>query len=448
MERLGDELATIDLGDKRLNARALLLAERMAAAPTKSIPTACHGWAETQAAYRLLDTEGIDAWSVLDPHIRCTEQRMRACPIVLCLQDTTSLDYNGQQIEGLGPIQYEPEKGMFLHPTYAVTPEREPLGVLDCWTWARGKKDRHGQRPPDIIESQRWLDGYERVAEVAASMPDTRLVYVGDREADMLPLIKKARELGHPADYLVRSRNDRTLPDKTKLWATVLETPTLGELSFVLERRRGQKRREVRQRLHVSRVAVPDGRSRTKTVEVTCLVAREIDTPPGVKPVEWRLLTNRAVTNVEDAVQLIDWYRARWEIEMYFDVLKNGCKVESLQLKTMPRLELALALYMVVAWRINRLMRLGRACPELPADLLFETEEWQAAYLLHDKPVPKTPPPLQEVVRLVASLSGFLGRKGDGEPGARTIWDGLEQIAVCVRGMKFAAARLSPGGLV
>ena len=90
MERLGDELATIDLGDKRLNARALLLAERMAAAPTKSIPTACHGWAETQAAYRLLDTEGIDAWSVLDPHIRCTEQRMRACPIVLCLQDTTS----------------------------------------------------------------------------------------------------------------------------------------------------------------------------------------------------------------------------------------------------------------------------------------------------------------------------------------------------------------------
>jgi len=144
-------------------------------------------------------------------------------------------------------------------------------------------------------------------------------------------------------------------------------------------------------------------------------------------------------------VQLIDWYRARWEIEMYFDVLKNGCKVESLQLKTMPRLELALALYMVVAWRINRLMRLGRACPELPADLLFETEEWQAAYLLHDKPVPKTPPPLQEVVRLVASLSGFLGRKGDGEPGARTIWDGLEQIAVCVARYEVRGRSTQPG---
>ena len=445
MERLGDELASIDLGDKRLNKRAVLLAERMAAAPTKSIPFACHGWAETQAAYRFLHTEGIDAWSILDPHILCTEQRMRACPVVLCLQDTTSLDYNGQQIEGLGPIQYEPERGMFLHPTYTVTPEREPLGLLDCWTWSRGEKGPDGKRPPDILESDRWVEGYERVAEAAASMPDTRLVYVADREADMLPLIKRARELGHPADFLVRSRHDRTLPDKGKLWATVLGTPALGELSFVLERRRGQKRRAVRQRLHVSRVAVPDGRSQTKTVEVTCLVAQEIDAPPGVKPVEWRLLSNRSIESFEEAAQLIDWYRARWEVEMYFDVLKNGCKVESLQLKTMPRLELALALYMIVAWRINRLMRLGRACPELPAELLFETEEWQAAYLLHDRAVPKTPPPLQEVVRLVASLSGFLGRKGDGEPGAKTIWEGMEQIAVCVRGMKFAAARRDSG---
>ena len=192
-------------------------------------------------------------------------------------------------------------------------------------------------------------------------------------------------------------------------------------------------------------MAVPDGRSRTKTVQVTCLVAREIDAPPGVKPVEWRLLSNRSIESVDEAAQLIDWYRAHWEVEVYFDVLKNGCKVESLQLKTIPRLELALALYMIVAWRINRLMRLGRACPELPAELLFETEEWQAAYLPHDKGVPQTPPPLQEVVRLVASLSGFLGRKGDGEPGARTIWEGLKQIAVCVRGMKFAAARYGPG---
>jgi len=87
VERLGDELASIDLGDKRLNKRAVLLAERMAAAPTKSIPFACHGWAETQAAYRFLHTEGIDAWSILDPHILCTERRMRACPVVLCLQD-------------------------------------------------------------------------------------------------------------------------------------------------------------------------------------------------------------------------------------------------------------------------------------------------------------------------------------------------------------------------
>ena len=445
MDCISDELATIDLGDKRLDRRALLLAERLASSPTKSIPAACHGWAETQAAYRLFDQEGVDAWSILEPHILCTEQRMRAQPVVLCLQDTTSLDYNGQDIEGLGPIQYEPERGLFLHPTYTVTPAREPLGILDCWSWARKLRGADGERPADIPESQRWIDGYERVAEVAATMPETRLVYVADREADMLPLIKRARELDHPADLLVRSCHDRTLPDGGKLWQRVLESEPLGELTFVLDKRRGQKRRPVRQRLYAERVAVPDGRSRTKTVELTCVIAREVDAPAGAKPVEWRLLTNRTVERVEQAVELIDWYRARWEVEMYFDILKNGCRVESLHLKTMPRLEVALSLYMIIAWRINRLMRLGRAHPDLDAELLFETEEWQAAYLLHGKAVPKKVPPLQQVVRLIASLSGFLGRKGDGEPGARTIWEGLEQIAVCVAGIKFARAQSGTG---
>ncbi|UKE47111.1 IS4 family transposase [Xanthomonas translucens pv. cerealis] len=144
------------------------------------------------------------------------------------------------------------------------------------------------------------------------------------------------------------------------------------------------------------------------------------------------------VETLEQAVELIDWYRARWEIELFFLILKQGCRIEALQLGDVERIETALALYLVVAWRINRLMRLGRSLPDLPADLLFEADEWQAAYVLNKKKPPKQVPTLNTVVRLVAQLGGFLGRKGDGEPGAKTLWLGLRDVAVFVQGLRFA----------
>jgi hypothetical protein len=132
----------------------------------------------------------------------------------------TELDFNGQEADGLGPLNYEARRGMYLHPTYAVTPGREPLGVLDAWMWARERRDadgaRHGQK-----ESARWIEGYERVAEMAAKMVDTRLVYVADREGDLVAIMRRARELDTPVDWLVRARHNRCLPDGEgdKLWA-------------------------------------------------------------------------------------------------------------------------------------------------------------------------------------------------------------------------------------
>jgi hypothetical protein len=118
--------------------------------------------------------------------------------------------------------------------------------------------------------------------------------------------------------------------------------------------------------------------------------------------------------------------------------LKNGCRVEALQLSTMERLERALALLLVVAWRIARLMGLGRTCPDLDAELLFEPDEWRAAFILGKKPVPTAPPRLNEVVRLVAQLGGFLARKSDGEPGAKTLWQGLQRVMDFAAGLKYA----------
>jgi len=435
MSWAAEEFKSIDLGDKRLDKRAILLAERLAEKPTASIPGACGGWAETQAAYRFFAQDELDWRDILAPHWQCAEARMSEHHVVLCLQDSAELDFNGQAIQGLGPLNYEAQRGMFLHATDAVTLAREPLGVLDAWMWARELKDESGERG-GLRESIRWTEGYERVAELATDLPDTRLVYVADREADIMELMARARDLGQPADWLIRSRHNRALPEGGKLWATVTAAAPLGEVCFTLPARHGQKAREVRQQVWAKRVELSDGKR--GRVSATCIVAREVDAPAGVKPLEWRLLTNREAVTLEAAAERIDWYRARWEIERFFDILKNACRVEALQLSTMERLERALALFMVVAWRIARLVRLGRTCPDLDAELLFDPDEWKAAFILNKKPVPKTPPRLNEVVRLVAKLGGFLARKGDGEPGAKTLWQGLQRVMDFAAGLKYA----------
>ena len=440
-----EEFDTIDLGDARLNKRAVKLAEAFAQSPTASIPGACHDRAELRAAYRFFDHEDVGFWDVLEPHMRCTERRMAAHPVALCLQDTSSLDFNGRDIEGLGPLNYEPQRGLHVHPTYAVTPGREPLGILDCWHWARKFRDDGGERPADVVESQRWVDGYERIAELAATMPDTRLVHVGDRESDMSALMKRAAALGHPADWLVRAKTDRVLggeqADGAKLFATVTATTSVGEVRFVYRPRRGKKAREVVQKIHVKRVAL----GKRDKLDATCVIARELDPPAGEEPIEWRLLTNREITTVEEAAELIDWYRARWEVEMFFDVLKNGCQVEELQLHTLERLEVALALFMIVAWRINRLMRLGRECPEMEAGVIFEPEEIIAAYAINKQKVPDAPASLGQVMRLVAMAGGFIGRKSDGDPGVRTIWRGMEKVMSFADGIRWSRAHAESG---
>lgn len=433
-----EEFSGAALGDGRLNRRLIKLATRFADKPTASIPGACADWGETQAAYRFFgqssDRKQALNWEdILAPHRAQTELRMRQHPVVLCLQDTTELDFNGQETAGLGPLSYEAQRGMYLHPTYAVTPGREPLGVIDAWMWARQAKGADGIRP-GVRESLRWIEGYERIAETALAMPETRLVYVADREADILELMQRAHRLGTPADWLIRSQHNRCLPDGGKLWADVLAGPVLGEIEFTLASRHGQAARTVRQQIRARAIALPDGQG--ARFSVTCLIAKEMDAPAGVKPVEWRLLTNRAAERFETLVELIDWYRCRWSIETFFHVLKNGCRVEALQLGSIGKIELALAVYMVVSWRLARLVQMGRTHPDLEAALLFSELEWKGAYILAKKPVPTTPPSIRQVIRQIAMLGGFLGRKSDGEPGVKTLWQGLQRLRDFVEGVE------------
>jgi Transposase Tn5 dimerisation domain/Transposase DNA-binding len=429
-----EEMGGAELGDARRSRRLVRLVERLGEQPSLSIPAACCGAGETKAAYRLLSHDAVGWDDILGPHLKNSLQRMHAEPVVLCLQDTAELNFNGQDIEGLGPLSYEAQRGMYLHTTYAVTPQRVPLGALNAWMWARQAKNADGTRA-GMLESTRWVEGYERLAELAAQLPVTKLVCVGDRESDMLELLLKARDLGHPVDYVLRCQHNRVLPEGSKLWDAVMGSEPLGRIRFEMPAGRGRPARGVEQELRVQRVKLRDRRG--GHVELTCLIASEVNTPAGAKPVVWRLLSNRVVCTLEQAVELVNWYRARWEVELLFLTLKEGCRVEALQLGSMQRIERALAVYLVVAWRIGLLMRLGRACPDWDAERLLSREEWQAAWIVARKKPPPTTPTLRAALHMIARLGGFLGRKGDGEPGVKSLWTGLQRVASCVEGMRF-----------
>jgi hypothetical protein len=442
------EFEGIDLGDARRSRRVIQLVERLTERPTASLPWACQGWGETQAADRLFGNSSLPPCRTIDTvaplallerNRESTIQRMTANPVVLCLQDTRELNVNGRAIAGLGPLSDQALRGMDLHPTLAVSPAREPLGILDGWMWARALKDADGT-PPGILESARWVKGCERFAELAPHLPDKRLSDMGDREADGRERMVMARDLGHPADDLVRARHNRVLPKGQRLWSSVQATEPLGEVTFTLPAGRGRTARSVRQVLDAQSVRSADGRGGCGKVSATCLIAQVIDPPRGVKPILWRLLTHRAVITLEDAAELINGSRAHWDIEALFFTLKEGCRVEALQLGRIERIERALMLYLVIAWRIMPQMRLGRTLPALDAERLLDPNEIKADSILTKTPLLKGAVRLNDIIHLIARLSGFLGRKGDGKPGVKTLGLGLQRMTDVVAGLKCAHA--------
>ena len=424
MSWAAQEFEGLELGDARRTQRLIKLVDDLSAQPTGSIPLACGGWPETKAVYRLLDNPAVEWREILEVHTTRTVARMAGQAVVLCIQDTTELDFTTQPgIAGLGRLSYEAQHGLYVHPTLAVTPAGVALGVLDAWMWARKPKDQ-----PDVKESTRWVEGYEIVADLAETVPATRLVYVADREGDLRALIDAAARRGTPADWLIRSKHNRKTTTGEKLWARLAQSDPLGEVEFTLPAAPDRPARLVRQTLYRTVVTLPAHHGHP-AVTVTAILAREEQPPAGEQAIEWRLLTNRTADTLDAVVELIDWYRKRWLIEIFFRIWKSGCRVEALQLGTLERLERALVIYLIIAWRILHRVTWGRDGPNLPCDVVFDPEEWQAAWIVaHRTQPPETPPPLGQRVRLIARFGGFLGRKHDGHPGPKTLWEGLQKV--------------------
>jgi hypothetical protein len=208
------------LGDYRRTQRLIQLAEQRGSQPNASITQSCGDKASAKAAYRFYENEAISTTAILSSHQQATQTRISQESVVLAVQDTTQLDYTHHPAtEGLGTLHSKKQQGMLMHTTLAVTPERVPLGIIHQQIWTRpaehfGKKHKRKQLPIQEKESQKWLTSLEATSQMQKQLPQTRIVSVGDREADVYELFALSHTLSQ--DVLVRA----ALVYKGEKWAS------------------------------------------------------------------------------------------------------------------------------------------------------------------------------------------------------------------------------------
>ena len=436
------EFASIRLYDNRLKERLYTIAQDFYNKPQANIPEACGSKARTLGAYRFFQNKKVTMDVILDAHTEATIERIKGHKIVLAPQDTTTLDYSTHPMtDGLGPTSSLDSKsiGLILHDTLAISEDGTPLGVLDAQVWARdpqdrGKSTRRKELPIEQKESMKWLRSYRRVSEIQKLCPDTLLVSIGDRESDIFELFQETQKGDKKPGLLVRvgkNRNRRVGQDD--LWEYMSDIEESGQFTLHIPRRSNRKARDARMSLRYAQVTLepPKRLASSKPINIWAVYIKELDAPEDVKgPLEWMLFTTVSVEDFNDALQRVQWYTKRWGIEVYHRVLKSGCRIKNRQLASADRLETALGVDMVVAWRIHHMTMLGRELPDAPASVFFKEEEWKALYCyVHKTPIaPEEPPSLREAIRMVGGIGGHLGRKSDGEPGTVTLWRGLQRL--------------------
>src|SRR6266850_950913 len=311
------EFADADLGDERRTTRLVELAYALGQHPTAALPEACGTGSMLKAAYRFFVHDGIAPQDILQSHVEATYTRVGAVPVVLAVQDTTEANWTNLHVtEGLGPLGQTACRGLLVHTTLAITPERVPLGLLAQQVWARdpndvGKRARRKHLPMSQKESQKWLHSLDAVYTAHDCCPTTRLVSVGDREADVYDVLAAPRPAG--VELLIRASWNRCVNAPQRyVWDTVAAQPVAAQLCLHVPRRGPQPAREATLALRYCPVTLrPPQHRKAEGLPVVTLWAVQVCevTPPAeAEPIEWLLLTTVAVETVDDAIERVQWY--------------------------------------------------------------------------------------------------------------------------------------------
>jgi len=424
-----EEFGTVPFFDERLKQRLFTLVADFFAQPGELIPQVSNGSAaKTKAAYRFFKNSNVDMQTLLRPHIESTIERLRSHPVILAVQDTTTLSYTGHPPEGAGPINTSQNTavGLMLHDTMAFTAEGTPLGLLNVQCWARdskeaGKKYRRHQLPIEEKESIKWLVSYRAVAEAQKLCSNTTLISVGDREADLYELFQEAIQDPYGPKLLIRAERTRNRKvEQEDLWQRMKAEPVGGWLDVAVARRGSRPARTARLQIRFAQVVLrPPAKSKQlPPVSVWAVYAREVGYSPKVKePIDWMLLTTVKTESFEQACERLTWYSRRWGIEVYHRTVKSGCRIEDRRLDDAHSLEACLAIDLVVAWRVYWLTMMSREKPETSCEQILSEQEWRVLNAWATGKIADIAPSVQQAVRWIGKLGGWLARGKEDNPG-------------------------------
>jgi hypothetical protein len=364
---------------------------------------------------------------------------------VLAIQDTTELNYqrHAGRTRGLGTVGNGTDAGFFLHPTLAIDADSHHcLGLVGAQVYARheGATVDRRKRTIEEKESHRWLQGVETADEVLKEA--AHVTHVQDREGDIYEQFAMPRAVH--SDLLIRICQDRKLTSGALLFATMSAMKAVWRFRLPLKAQPGKRKaRTAKLELRFGEVTIarPVNMSvRVAPPQVTLRVVDvcEYDTPPGEKPIHWRLGTTHEVKDVLAALQIVGWYRLRWNIEQLFWVMKSqGFDIESSQLETADAL---MKLAIITARTACRVMALVRArdgqAPEAARNL-FEPDQVELLAVLQlelegrtaQQKNPHPPGTLAWAAWIIARLGGWKSSsKSESPPGALTMRRGLAKF--------------------
>jgi len=463
---VAEEMETVDLRDKRLDRRLVGLLETLSAASTASIPAACNGRSEMVAAYRFFDNDKADFESVLQPHIDATYQRIAEQPVTLLVHDTTELDLTrpASTVDGAGPLHNGDRVGALLHELHAFSIDGTPLGTVAAEAWTRppksgqskpkrgssAKRVANAQKPLEEKESVRWLETANECQQVKIHCPETQLIMIADSESDISDVLAHCSNQ-QDMDWIIRSGFERILnkddakepsvslrdalldqPERYRMELDVRgRSPLVSNESAKPSRRKSPRDpRQAEVAVRARKLSLNDPRrGNSRGIEVNAVMVREIAAPPLEEPIEWILLTSLPIKTKADLQLVIHYYTLRWLIELFFKILKSGCRIECRRFEQIDRFLSALATYMIVAWRSFYVCRLSRTHGEESCELLYSEAEWKSVWSIvkQDAP-PRNAPTLYEMTRVIAELGGYVNRKNVLPPGPQTIWLGLQRM--------------------
>lgn len=480
-----NELGAARLGDARLTRRLVTIAQTKGEQPGSPFLDIIRGDRAAAAGYyRFIDAgdeSKIDMESILQSHRKRTLGRIKGAKRVLCLHDTTDINYSTLlACEGLGMIgknQTDTEsKGLSLHSSYVVSAEDGvPLGLWDWHCWAKEKKappvDAQGNKvsksskrihtPIEEKNSHRWVKNLETCMNRKEDLGDTQVIHVMDREGDFFELFSRWEKAPGNDQLIVRARHDRSIsPAKArkkmasdqnlealkadKIFNAILTEPVKGTIEIEVPRKsqrakKGKKaahgkqpKRTATLTLRWMKVSVNPPETGVikdqSPVEMWLLDAREENPPEGSNPLSWKILTSMPIKDFDEAVEILAFYAKRWRIEDWHRILKTCCRVDEPAHRDAECLKRLIAINMVMAWRIHLMTLLGREVPELPTKVLFSDLEIKVLEKYCESQKITMPSNLGETVILVARLGGYMARKHDPPPGAELLWRGTRKL--------------------